>query len=277
MASHGRIPGLVTQDRPRAVKEPCRGHRRPVHPHAHGVDAGVLTRALHCPEKACAVITLPPSLPAQAFALPGHTAAGRVSLAGQRTDRPGNDVPGSEPSSAQARTGYGCPIPRDEPGPLSEPCAGAPIAKRDRLPSLYIYALQPCAETSCHAADRVFRTAMALAPLSDVNAGRVCHLDGEADRRSRRKGRAAGTQARTIQLPRAPSAWIRAGDRHQPWIIGVPRTRQTAKPGTLRRNRPPLRSNKRLPGNVRLPTWHHAKRRGMSGRTRSDPPFGAAA
>ena len=32
MASHGRIPGLVTQDRPRAVKEPCRGHRRPVYP-----------------------------------------------------------------------------------------------------------------------------------------------------------------------------------------------------------------------------------------------------
>src|SRR6266571_2402728 len=59
----------------------------------------------------CAVITLPPSLPAQAFALPGHTAAGRVSLAGQRTDRPGNDVPGSEPSPAQARTGYGCPFP----------------------------------------------------------------------------------------------------------------------------------------------------------------------
>src|SRR6266700_1931772 len=79
----------------------------------------------------CAVITLPPSLPAQAFALPGHTAAGRVSLAGQRTDRPGNDVPGSEPSSAQARTGYGCPIPRDEPAePLSEPCDGRAAAVR---------------------------------------------------------------------------------------------------------------------------------------------------
>ena len=33
----------------------------------------------------------------------------------------------------------------------------------------------------------------------------VRHPDGEADRRSRRKGRAAGTQARTIQLPQAPS------------------------------------------------------------------------
>jgi len=48
----------------------------------------------------------------------------RVSLAGQRTDRPGNDVPGSEPSPAQARTGYGYPILRNEPAvPPSEPCA----------------------------------------------------------------------------------------------------------------------------------------------------------
>src|SRR6185503_3781140 len=73
VASHSRIPGLVTQDRPRAVKEPHRGHRRPVYPHVHGADAGASGTG---PEKACAVITLPPSLPAQAFALPGHTAAG---------------------------------------------------------------------------------------------------------------------------------------------------------------------------------------------------------
>jgi hypothetical protein len=85
--------------------------------------------------------------------------------------------------------------------------------------------------------------------LSDVNAGRVRHPDGEADRRSRHKGRAAGTQARTIQLPQAPSAWIRAGDRHQPWIIGVPRTPADGHAGgTPRQNRPPLRSSKRLPG-----------------------------
>jgi len=91
------------------------------------------------------------------------------------------------------------------------------------------YTLQAHAATPTHAADRVFRTAMVLAPLSDVNAGRVRHPDGEADRRSRHKGRAAGTQARTIQLPQAPWTWIRAGDR-QPWIIGVPRTRQPAMP-----------------------------------------------
>ena len=41
VASHGRIPGLVTQGRPRAVKEPRRGHRRPVYPHVHAADAGV--------------------------------------------------------------------------------------------------------------------------------------------------------------------------------------------------------------------------------------------
>src|SRR3954454_7715687 len=35
-------------------------------------------RVRHCPEKTRAVITLPPSLPAQAFALPGHMAAGRM-------------------------------------------------------------------------------------------------------------------------------------------------------------------------------------------------------
>src|SRR5690349_12233247 len=36
--------------------------------------------------------------------------------------------------------------------------------------------------------------------------------------------RAAGTQSRTIQQPRAPWTWIRARDRYQPWITGVPRT-----------------------------------------------------
>jgi hypothetical protein len=39
-----------------------------------------------------------------------------------------------------------------------------------------------------------------------------------------------GNLARTIQMPQAPRTWIRAGDRRQPRIIGVPRTRQTAMP-----------------------------------------------
>ncbi len=48
---------------------------------------------------------------------------------------------------------------------------------------------------------------------------------------------------------------IRAGDRHQPWIIGVPRTPADSHAGgTPRQNRPPLRSSKRLPGtSVSLP------------------------
>ena len=164
MASHSRIPGLVAQDRPRAVKEPHRGHRRPVYPHVHGADAGASGTG---PEKACAVITLPPSLPTQAFALPGHTAAGRVSLAGQRTDRPGNDVPGSEPSPAQARTGYGCPIPvmslpsqAASRAPRSQTRPAVSMARflmaTDRLPSLYIYALQPSAEMRAHGMSSAF-------------------------------------------------------------------------------------------------------------------------
>ncbi len=51
MASHGRIPGLVTQERPRAVKEPCRGHRRPVYQHVYGVDAGVSGTARRKPAR----------------------------------------------------------------------------------------------------------------------------------------------------------------------------------------------------------------------------------
>lgn len=67
--------------------------------------------------------------------------------------------------------------------------------------------------------------------------------------------RAAGTQARTIQLPQAPWTWIRAGDRHQLWIIGVPCIPADGHVGgTLRQSRPPLRSSKRLPGtSVSLP------------------------
>jgi hypothetical protein len=31
-------------------------------------------------------------------------------------------------------------------------------------------------------------------------------------------------------MPQAPRTWIRIGDRRQPWIIGVPRSLQTAMP-----------------------------------------------
>jgi hypothetical protein len=154
VASHSRIPGLVTQDRPRAVKEPCRGHRRgrpsprpprrPVHLHGYGADAGVSGTVRRKPAR---------SLRSRHRFLLRHSlckadpASGRVSLAGQRTDRPGNDVPGTEPSPAQARTGYGCPIPRDEPAePLSEPCA--PIANATGCPaciSMHCSRVRKCA------------------------------------------------------------------------------------------------------------------------------------
>jgi len=56
-------------------------------------------------------------------------------------------------------------------------------------------------------------------------------------------------------MPQAPRTWIRAGDRRQPGIIGVPRTPAAGHAGgTPRQNRPPLRSSKRLPGtSVSLP------------------------
>lgn len=157
MAAHGRLPGLVTLERPRAVKEPCRGHqrggpspslprrtRRPVYPHVYGVDAGVSDTARRKPARssAPAIASCPgirsarphgrwpcqPCLPA--CRRPGMSMARLLS----HGHGPGKDVPASEPSPAQARTGYGCPIPRDEPAePLSEPCA--PIAKATGCPA----------------------------------------------------------------------------------------------------------------------------------------------
>ena len=108
MASHGRIPGLVTQDRPRAVREPCRGHRRPVYPHVYGVDAGVSGTARRKPAR--------PLRSRHRFLLrhslcKADTASGRVSLAGQRTDRPGSDVPGSEPSQPNPEPVMAGPFP----------------------------------------------------------------------------------------------------------------------------------------------------------------------
>ena len=50
-------------------------------------------------------------------------------------------------------------------------------------------------------------------------------------------------------MPQATRTWIRAGDRRQPRIIGVPHTPAAGHAGgTPRQNRPPLRSSKRLPG-----------------------------
>src|SRR5437016_8960359 len=103
VASHGRVPGLVTQDRPRAVKEPCRAHRRGrPSPRLPRRTAARYTRMCTEPMLAC------PALPGES--LRGHHAPNIAS------------------------------------------CSVSPDRKRDRLPSLYIYASQPCAEMLAHAA-----------------------------------------------------------------------------------------------------------------------------
>ena len=58
----------------------------------------------------------------------------------------------------------------------------------------------PRKETSSSAADRVFPGAVALAPPPAAHAARVRLPVREADSRSRRRGRAAGTLARTIRM-----------------------------------------------------------------------------
>ena len=102
--------------------------------------------------------------------------------------------------------------------------------------------------TSGHAADRVFQAAMALAPLyaGACRPGFVIltakPIAGHAQRAS------GGNAGQDDPAPQAPWTWIRAGDRHQRWIIGVPRT-----PGrrpcrrTPRQSRPPPCSSERLP------------------------------
>ena len=81
----------------------------------------------------------------------------------------------------------------------------------------------------------------------------VRHHDGEADRQSRRRGRAARTPARTIRMPQVSSIWI-PGRRWAP-ALGHPTVRNPAGgpcPGTPRRSRPP---RPRPPGRrrIRLP------------------------
>ena len=60
----------------------------------------------------------------------------------------------------------------------------------------------------------------------------VRHPDREADHRSWRSGRAAGTAARMIRVPPVSSIWIQSGDGHRP-LRGVQRVgpRQAAMPG----------------------------------------------
>ena len=103
-----------------------------------------------------------------------------------------------------------------------------------------------------------------------VHAAWVGHPDGETDRRSRRRGRAAGIPARTIRVPPVSSIWIRPGDRHQPRVIQRAGPGRRPCPGTPRRSRPPQprppgRRRMRLPGALIFLFRHHAERREVRG------------
>jgi hypothetical protein len=76
-------------------------------------------------------------------------------------------------------------------------------------------------------------------------------------------------------MPQASRTWIRTGDRRQPRIIGVPRTRQTAMPenAAAEPTATAQAQQQTAARNVRLPAWHHAERRGRSGRTHAEPPL----
>jgi hypothetical protein len=68
-------------------------------------------------------------------------------------------------------------------------------------------------------------------------------------------------------MPQAPRTWIRTGDRRQPRIIGVPRTRPYL---TTPRPRPPRRSGERLPEtSVSLPGMRLSDEGGQGERARS--------
>ena len=110
---------------------------------------------------------------------------------------------------------------------------------------------------------------------------RVRHRDGEADRRSRRSGRAAGTRARTIGMPPVSSRWIPVRRQASaPGASSGPDHGWRSCPGTPRRSRPPPsppgRRKMRLIGASAYLSRHHAERPGQPGRTRADPPIGAA-
>jgi hypothetical protein len=107
----------------------------------------------------------------------------------------------------------------------------------------------------------------------------VRHPDREADHRSRRSGRAAGTAATMIRVPPVSSIWIQSGDGHRPSgvssgsdpgrrpCLGTPRRSRLPRP------RPSGHRRMRMPGASISLFRHHAERRGRSGRTPAYPPI----
>jgi hypothetical protein len=134
------------------------------------------------------------------------------------------------------------------------------------------------------AADRVFPAAVTLAPPPAVHAVRSPSPAGEADRRSRRRERAARTLARKIRMP--PVSSICPGRR---WTTALDhpagRSRQTAMLGNVAVEpagtiRSPERRRMRLPGtSVSLPgiTLSDKRGQGERARTRRSGRIGGAA
>jgi hypothetical protein len=107
----------------------------------------------------------------------------------------------------------------------------------------------------------------------------VRHPDREADHRSRRSGRAAGTAARMIRVPPVSSIWIQSGDGHRPSGVssgsdpGMRPCLGTPRRSRLPRPRPSGHRRMRMPGASVSLFRHHAERRGRPGRTPADPPI----
>ena len=105
----------------------------------------------------------------------------------------------------------------------------------------------------------------------------VRHPDGETDRRSRRRGQAAGTPARTIRMPPVSSIWNPGPEMGtSPGSSSEPEPGRRPCPGPPRRNRPPRprppgRRRMRPPGASIFLFRHHAERRGRSGKTHAYP------
>jgi hypothetical protein len=131
------------------------------------------------------------------------------------------------------------------------PLAGTPPGRAVRLEYLCI-AVLPENARSCrrqglpdrHGAGTSVRKCMPDGDSSSLTARRIA---------SHGARRAAGTQARTIQLPQAPWTWIRAGDK-APALDHRRALHPGRRPcrGTPPQSRPPLRSSKRLPGTAGL-------------------------
>jgi hypothetical protein len=84
-----------------------------------------------------------------------------------------------------------------------------PVSSTSGQPGLHIHAEQSCAESArtCRRQGLPDCRGAGISVRKRTPHG-VRHPGGETGRRSRRRGRAAGTPARTAQMPPVPSIWI---------------------------------------------------------------------